>query len=278
MPKARAAINHNVVSVRAEPANQAEQTSQAIFGETVLVHDHKGEYSEIETPDSYRGWCLTRHLSILETGERYPNPKRAAMVAPLFLPVFRGQSGRSERITLLTLGTVVELAEGDTTADLVPIRFPNGTSGFLEGGALIVPEYPELENLGPNLAVVARGMIGVPYLWGGRTPFGFDCSGFTQRVYWLCGVTIPRDAYLQAVWDGFGAVEKDDLRAGDLVFFAGDEDPRNIKITHVGLALADGRFIHASGKMGVAITELDDPPYDRQFQSARRISYGHSVQ
>src|SRR5258706_12511253 len=153
MNKARAAINHNVASMRAEPADRADQVSQAIFGETVVILNQQGEYAEIETPDSYRGWCLMRHLSILETGERYPDAKRAAMVAPLFLPVFKEHSSRSERMTLLTLGTVVELAERDPSAELVPIRFPNGRIAFIESSALIVPDYLSKEHLGPNLAL-----------------------------------------------------------------------------------------------------------------------------
>src|SRR5262249_32958672 len=157
---------------------------------------------------------------------------RAAMVTPLFLPVFRDRSANSERMTMFTLGTVVELAQNGASGDFAAIRFPDGRIGYLEAGALIVPDYPPKENLGPNVALVARGMIGVPYLWGGRTPFGIDCSGFTQRVYWLCGISIPRDAYQQATWEGFQEVEKYQIRAGDLVFFAGDEDPRNRKITH----------------------------------------------
>jgi hypothetical protein len=271
MSQAHAAITHNVAPVLAGPINSAEQISQAIFGETVTILNQHLEYAEIETPDLYRGWCLTRHLSILETDERYPDPRRAAMVAPLFLPVYKEQKGTSERLTLLTLGTVVELAEGDTTAQLAPIRFPNGEQGFLEGDALIVPEYPPRENLGANLAVVARGMIGIPYLWGGRTPFGIDCSGFTQRVYWLCGITIPRDAYQQATCEEFKDIPRGEMRVGDLVFFAGDEDPHHRRITHVGIALGGGSFIHACGKLGVAITLLDEPPYERQFDSARRI-------
>ena len=94
----------------------------------------------------------------------------------------------------------------------------------------------------------------------------------STRVYWLCGVAIPRDAYQQAAWDGFMEVAPEELRAGDLVFFAGDDDPKNRKITHVGIALADGRFIHASGKAGVTITPLEESPYDRQFHCARRAA------
>src|SRR5437763_1784777 len=84
-----------------------------------------------------RGWALTKHLIVLETGERYPDPARAALVTPLFLPVFRGPSSRSERMTLLTLGTVVEVGAADPNASYFPIRFPGGAIGYAEGNTLI---------------------------------------------------------------------------------------------------------------------------------------------
>ncbi len=271
--EARAVVSHNVSAIRSEPSQRAEQTSQVIFGETVRLLRDEGDFTEIDSPDGYRGWTLTRHLSILETGERYPKPDRAAMVAPLFLPVFREPTGACERITLLTLGTAVELAEGSGEEPYFPIRMPNGANGYIEGAALIVPRYPPIDQLGPNLVVVARGLIGVPYWWGGRTPFGMDCSGFVQRVYWLCGHTIPRDAYQQGASDLFVSVERSDLRPGDLVFFQGD-DPRDRGITHVGIAQGDGRFLHASMEIGVAGTPLDQPPYDHQYRTARRLTSG----
>lgn len=268
--EARAVVTHNVTAMRAEPRDLAEMVSQVIFGETVRLLRDDGDYTEINSPDGYQGWMLRRHVSILETGERYPAPDRAAMVAPLFLPVFREPNGHSTRLTLLTLGTAVELGQGSADEIYFPINLPGGGTGFIEGAALIVPRYPAIEQLGPNLAVVARGMIGVPYLWGGRTPFGLDCSGFVQRVYWLCGHVIPRDAWQQAASPLFTHVERSDMRVGDLVFFQGD-DPRGRGVTHVGIALADGSFIHASGELGVAITPLDALPWADQYRFARRL-------
>jgi hypothetical protein len=268
----RAVVSHNVVAMRAEPQGRAEQISQAIFGETVRVLRDEGDYTEINTPDNYQGWALTRHLAVLETGEKYPDPTRAAMVAPLFLPVFKQEFGQSERLTLLTLGTAVELGVGDPNEPYYPIRMPNGSDGYLEANSLIIPQYPARENLGPNLAVVAKGWIGVPYEWGGRTTFGIDCSGFVQRVYWLCGHVIPRDAYQQARWEQFDPVERGDLQAGDLIFFAGPKDPRGRIVTHVGMALGDGRFIHASSGQGVAFTPLEEEPYNSEYWGARRLS------
>ncbi len=272
MSEARAVVIANVAPMRGEPGSRSEQTSQAIFGETVRVHEESGEYTRIQTPDSYSGWIRSSQLWVLETDERYPNPTRAAMVSSLILPVFREPSGRSERITLLTLGTAVELADGDAGSAFFPIRFPGGEIGYLESSALIVPHYPPPEELGPNLAVVARGLIGAPYLWGGRTPFGIDCSGFTQRVYWLCGHVIPRDAYQQAAFEQFESVEKDELRTGDLVYFAAKEDPRNRGVTHVGLMVDSARFIHASGRYnGVSISPLEDVHYGPVYWGARRM-------
>lgn len=271
MARARAVVARNVVPLRAEPDDGAEMISQAIFGETVIPGDTRGSYTEVETPDAYRGWAYSSDLVILETGERYPNPARAAMTASLFLPVFRDADGRSERLTLLTLGTVVELAAGEEGQTYYPIRFPDGRIGFVESEALIVPSYPEPTQIGPNLVIVARGMIGVPYLWGGRTPFGMDCSGFTQRVYFLCGRIIPRDAWQQAESADFEPVDLADLRAGDLVFFAGRHDPLRRGITHVGIAQADGRIIHADPKRGVAITTLEEALESRDWRGARRL-------
>ncbi|HXG23883.1 MAG TPA: C40 family peptidase, partial [Chthonomonadales bacterium] len=158
-----------------------------------------------------------------------------------------------------------------------PIRFPNGEIGFLEARAIIVPRFPPPETLGPNLVIVARGMIGVPYLWGGRTPFGLDCSGFTQRVYWLCGHVIPRDADQQARSDLFAPVSREDILPGDLVFFQSEQDQGEHLISHVGIAMGNERFIHASSGVGVGISSLNEPPYDRCYWGARRLKVAVSV-
>lgn len=271
MSQAKAVVAVNVADMLAEPDGRSERISQAIFGETAELGDSRSEFSEVTTPDGYRGWILSSQLSILETGERYPNPVRAVMVASLFLPLFREPDGRSERVALLTLGSVVEVAESDDAGAYSHVRLPDGRVAFTESAALIMPKYPDTASIGPNALVVGRGMIGVPYLWGGRTTFGLDCSGFVQRVFFLCGKILPRDARQQYDCADLEPVGREDTRAGDLIFFAGHSDPRERGITHVGLAQGDGRVLHASSARGVAPTTMEEALQNRDYAGARRF-------
>jgi cell wall-associated NlpC family hydrolase len=122
---------------------------------------------------------------------------------------------------------------------------------------------------GPKLLARVRGLLGVPYFWGGRTALGFDCSGFTQQVLAEQGVALPRDA-----WQQFRRARAlprgEQARIGDLIFFAA---PRS-RPSHVGIALGAGYYAHARGKVTVGSLDESNPLCDRQlldqFVAARR--------
>ncbi|SHE43654.1 Cell wall-associated hydrolase, NlpC family [Caloramator proteoclasticus DSM 10124] len=113
---------------------------------------------------------------------------------------------------------------------------------------------------------IAKSLLGVRYVYGGTTTSGLDCSGFVQYVYKKMGVVLPRTASQQA---RVGlAVSKDNLRKGDLVFF----ETVSAGISHVGIYLGDGKFIHASStKKGVTISSLDSGYYSERYRGAVRI-------
>lgn len=265
-PARYAVMSHTVAPMWSEPEKRSEQVSQALFGERVRRLREEGGLTLIETPDGYAGWARREHLTPYEEETRYPAPGREAQVNVLFLPVLNAPDERVERRTLLTLGCRVELADLSDPV-YARLRLPDGQTAYARRDGLQIGAQSEP----PALIEMARCFLGVPYLWGGRSPFGIDCSGFTQRVYELCGWLLPRDAYLQARAKILQPAESETLQAGDLVFFCDDHDPHGRGITHVGIALGDGRFIHASDSLGVAITPLNQPPYDRQFRCARRL-------
>lgn len=277
MESVRSVIIHNVAPMRSEPRQVAEQVSQAIMGDYAYVLEESGDYALIRTLDRYEGWILREHVRPCPTGISARNHfdpgivESALQVCVPFANVF-GCAGRpisAEHLTILVYGTFVKGA-GRSAKGATLIHLANGERGFVRSAELENPTKGR-EFSGDALCAQARQFLGTPYLWGGTTPFGFDCSGFVQRIYAMFGVMLPRDAYLQAVSPlGARVEESDPLRPGDLVFFCDDLDKRDRGITHVGLALGEGEFIHSSGKQGVAVTPLDEPRYAREYRGAWR--------
>ena len=143
-------------------------------------------------------------------------------------------------------------------------------SDFYAGEA--VPATPESTEAAPSageiIAATAQEYLGCDYVYGGSSPEGFDCSGFTQYVMALCGYTIRRGAGGQ-VNDGV-PVSRDELLPGDLVFFS--EDFTIDDVSHVGLYIGGGQFIHAAvAGIGVVITDMDASWYSARYVGARRV-------
>jgi cell wall-associated NlpC family hydrolase len=134
---------------------------------------------------------------------------------------------------------------------------------------LIGREFPEISRgfMGYGRRVIGTALqyMGVPYVYGGSSPSGFDCSGFVQFVYAQAGISLPRTADIQ--YEVGTPIDKSDLQAGDLVFFAGDY----VNVSHVGIYLQDGEFIHASTTQGIAIDSLYRDYRVEHYVGARRI-------
>lgn len=130
---------------------------------------------------------------------------------------------------------------------------------------VVRPAPPANTELGGQIVSAAKQYIGVPYLWGGVTPDGFDCSGFSQYVFRAMGVTLPRVSREQ--WTVGAAVARDALAPGDLVFF----NITGSGVSHLGIYVGEGQFIHASASRGVMISGLDQPYWAARYCGARRV-------
>jgi cell wall-associated NlpC family hydrolase len=151
----------------------------------------------------------------------------------------------------------------------LPAVLADGRSGYVQGGDLDLTGrewvWEGLPQLRGSLVQTARRFLGVPYLWGGTSAFGMDCSGFVQHVYGLHGLTLPRDADQQAACQGTVAVSRDEIVPGDLIFFG--------KHTHVGMAISHFEFIHATVHLDpvVQISRVDDPHWSERTDEIRRV-------
>ncbi len=291
----QALILTNVADLYAEPSDGAELASQAVLGARVTARREDNGFSYVETDDHYRGWVATARLTpAWDDGDYFKTS-----IATLFAEVYAGPDAGSEMLTKLVVGTKVAVAHRPEVDDWVPLLLPDRQTGYTHrlclnmthDGALAGPSLLDekarraidlhdlkrriFQAVGEQATLVGRRLIGTPYLWGGCTPFGIDCSGFVQLAFKLSGVQLLRDARLQFEDRRFTAAEEGipfdeaDLCAGDLVFFCKRPDG---PITHVGLALGEGRFIHASGGLGVHIDSCDHPEYTAKYAGARRIS------
>ncbi|HHY36189.1 MAG TPA: C40 family peptidase [Firmicutes bacterium] len=239
----------------------AERVTQVLLGAQVQVLALQGEWAQVVAPDGYHGWLWSALL--------VPAPeKRRDTLLMVDRPSIQIQAvGTGEECPLLTafLGTILEV--GRDFSPLVKVVLPTGDPGWVPAmGVKCFRREEGIPRAGPaRLLELARQFLGVPYLWGGITAAGLDCSGLTYILYHACGVKLPRDANEQFL-AGTGVKN---LVPGDLVFFAGGRRP--LFPTHVGIYLGDGLFLHASSRSGrVVVTPLEEGFYREHYLGGRR--------
>lgn len=248
---------------------EADVVSQALYGTTVTLLEQQDGWAKVRTPDDYTGWMPLEWIRQLEPDEvPYASQGRVAQIENLFANLYR-EPDVTKRRPVLTLPFEVRLeivAEPEPGGRWLRVRLADGGDAWIQRGDLNFDLAPL--GLEPVLAL-ARRFLGLPYLWGGTSSFGYDCSGFVQMLCRRRGVLIPRDAQPQCHWEGMAPVEKDQLQPGDLLYFGSSLQ----KITHSGMYLGGGQFIHATTYQQpvVRIDRLDDPHWQRLFVAARRL-------
>ena len=230
------------IPVRLSPSEKAEMTNQLLFGEQCEILEEQNTWLLIRSLyDAYEGWISGSFASeFLKFSENKPEQPQFVVSSPT------AQLISANNTMLISFGSWL------------------GTSDKIAGGEQILfhPEQPDKD----ALLSYANQLLGAPYLWGGRTIFGMDCSGFIQLIYKVIGIYLPRDASQQAlVGNTLNFIEE--AQIGDLAFFDNEEG----KITHVALFTDTKHVIHASGFVRI------DPIDHHGIYNVSQQNYSHKL-
>jgi gamma-D-glutamyl-L-lysine dipeptidyl-peptidase len=276
-------VRISVANLRSKAAHSAELATQALLGTPLKVLKSNSYWHLVQSPDGYISWVDNGGIFLTDqAGLEEWQSKPKIMYTDLYGTLLDEQGAS---VSDLVLGNA--LAFINESNNFYQVSLPDGREGQIpkSAGSPYLTWLNNLERTENSLINLSRKLMGLPYLWGGTSSKGVDCSGFTKTIYLLHGIVLPRDADQQSktglMIDDAGDFSK--LKPGDLLFFGRKaNDTTAERITHVGMWIGDNAFIHASGRVHISSVDPESPIYDegnakRYIRSTRILGYEQQV-
>ncbi len=284
--KTHAIVKISVANLRSEPRHSAEMATQATLGTSLKVYKKEDGWYYVQTPDNYFAWVDAGGLELVDDQDFFEQKKTDKIIyLKTYGQAYEIPDRSSQMVSDLVAGDVLEILL--IQENYYKVQYPDGREAYVSKNE--AQEFNSwLEALHPNaesLTATAKSMMGVPYLWGGTSTKGLDCSGFTKTIYFLNGIVLPRDAS-QQVHSG-KAIDStrnfENLEVGDLLFFGKKEtDSTSEKVVHVGMWIGNNEFIHASEMVRISSMDRNAKNFDEwnfnRYLRSKRILEEKEVQ
>lgn len=244
---------------------EPERVDQVFSGMAVEVLEVRGRWRKVKTPYRYEGWTLADSLEEDEKAVEAWEKSPLALVLPPVATLLSGARPEEAPVYQLPRAAAVARRGEPDECGWQMVEAANGALGFLPQHVLRpLPVRPEeFPDLRESLARAALDFLKVPYLWGGKSAWGIDCSGLVSLTYLIHGIAIFRDAKLQPDFP-IHPIPRERMEKGDLLYFPG----------HVALYLGEGRYVHATGRKGdeaVVVNSLDPAAADYRADLAEQL-------
>jgi hypothetical protein len=263
-------VNVSVCNIRFISSYDAEMVSQALMGTPVKILKKDNGWLLVQTPDMYLGWVDSDAIAAMSVSEHDIWKSSSRLFYSMKTGDIYSDRSMGKVISDIVAGCILEVS--GTQKGGFEVKLPDGRRGFIQAEkAILLDQLSDKTFLNStNLLSTAESFMGIPYLWGGTSSKGFDCSGFVKTVFFLNGIILERDAS-QQFQNGMRLRRgsyPDSLKTGDLLFFGSARRGR-ARATHVGMYIGDTEFIHCSGM--VRINSLDSTRVN--FSRSRRDSF-----
>jgi SH3-like domain-containing protein len=245
-------VNVFAASVVDSPRFKSNMVTQTLLGEKVDVLQYDGDWLRIRCIDGYIGWVNHSQVVLFNNMElsQWENKKFF-----LFRDIIGNvrEKPNDSSLPLRLISVSCKLPYLKKKGEWINVMLPDNLTGWVKNKNMFKWLDQKEKSIGERIVLTSKNFLGIPYLWGGKSPMGFDCSGFVQMVFLLNDIFLPRDSDMQY---NFSKESSSDMKKADLLFFGRE------KVSHVGIYIGNKRFIHSKGFVRISSLDKSDIYYD----------------